>query len=105
MLVPRPTSSRTTRLRAVALLRMFAVSLISTMKVDCPDARSSCAPTLVKIRSTRPIRALSAGHERTHLGEQDAHGDLPQVGGLAGCVRPGNDMQALGIAIHERIVG
>ena len=36
MLVPRPISSRMTRLRSVALFRMFAVSSISTMKVLWP---------------------------------------------------------------------
>ena len=44
----------------VALLRMFAVSLISTMKVDCPRARSSLAPMRVKMRSTRSMRAVLA---------------------------------------------
>jgi hypothetical protein len=61
VLVPRPISSRMTRLRSVALLRMLAVSFISTMKVDWPRARSSLAPTRVKMRSTRPISALAAG--------------------------------------------
>ncbi len=46
---------------AVALLRMFAVSFISTMKVDCPRARSSFAPTRVKIRSVKPRRMDFAG--------------------------------------------
>ena len=41
--------------------RMLAVSTISTMKVDCPAAISSCAPMRVKMRSTRPMRAASAG--------------------------------------------
>ena len=58
--VPRPTSSRITRLRPVAKLRMFAVSIISTMNVDSPRARSSLAPTRVKMRSTAPISALAA---------------------------------------------
>jgi hypothetical protein len=59
--VPRPISSRITRLRSVALFTMFAVSFISTMKVDWPRERSSLAPTRVKMRSTRPISALEAG--------------------------------------------
>ena len=42
---------------AVALRRIFATSVISTMNVLCPLARSSEAPTLVKIRSTSPIFA------------------------------------------------
>ncbi|MNV26892.1 hypothetical protein D3C71_1180220 [compost metagenome] len=61
MLVPRPISSISTRLRAVALLRMLAVSVISTIKVERPEARSSDAPMRVKMRSMGPMRALSAG--------------------------------------------
>ena len=61
VLVPRPISSSTTRLRGVALFRMFAVSVISTMNVDCPRVRSSLAPMRVKMRSTRSIRASAAG--------------------------------------------
>ena len=59
--LPRPSSSSTTSKRCVAWCRMLAVSLISTMKVDCPLARSSCAPMRVKMRSTSPMRAFSAG--------------------------------------------
>ena len=40
---------------------MLATSVISTMKVDCPDARSSDAPTRVKMRSEIPISASVAG--------------------------------------------
>ena len=40
---------------------MAAVSAISTMNVDWPRARSSEAPTRVKMRSTRPMRARDAG--------------------------------------------
>ena len=61
MLVPRPISSRITRDRGVAWFKMAAVSTISTMNVDWPVARSSCSPTLVKMRSTRPITASDAG--------------------------------------------
>ena len=59
--VPRPTSSSRIRERAVALLRMFAVSFISTRKVLWPRARLSDAPTRLKIRSTSPIVASVAG--------------------------------------------
>ena len=59
--VPRPISSRIRRLLGVAFLKILATSVISTMKVDWPEARSSEAPTRVKIRSTRPIFALFAG--------------------------------------------
>ena len=40
---------------------MCAISFISTMNVDWPLAKSSDAPTRVKMRSTVLIFALSAG--------------------------------------------
>ena len=43
------------------LLRMAAASVISTMKVDSPSEMLSLAPTRVKILSTTPMRACSAG--------------------------------------------
>ena len=61
VLVPLPISSRISRLLGVAFRMMLATSVISTMKVDWPLARSSEAPTRVKIRSTTPILAFSAG--------------------------------------------
>ena len=59
--VPRPISSRMTRLRDVAACRMFAVSCISTMNVDWPRAMLSDAPTRAKRRSTIGSFALRAG--------------------------------------------
>ena len=59
--VPRPISSRIRRLFWVAFFRMAATSLISTIKVDWPEERSSEAPTRVKIPSTMPILAYPAG--------------------------------------------
>ena len=59
--VPRPISSRISRDWAVACFRMEAVSLISTMKVDWPEARSSDAPIRVNTRSTMPTVADFAG--------------------------------------------
>ena len=61
VLVPLPISSRIKRLLAVAFLKILATSVISTINVDCPDARSSDAPTLVKILSTIPMSADNAG--------------------------------------------
>ena len=61
VLVPLPISSRIRRLLGVAFLRILATSVISTINVDCPEARSSDAPTLVNILSTIHILALSAG--------------------------------------------
>ena len=59
--VPRPISSKITRLFAVAYWRISATSVISTIKVDCPAAKSSEAPTRVKIASTTPMRHARAG--------------------------------------------
>ena len=59
--VPLPISSRIRRLLDVAFRKIFATSFISTMNVDCPLARSSDAPTRVKILSTMPMLALLAG--------------------------------------------
>ena len=59
--VPLPISSRIIRLFFVAFLSIFETSVISTINVLCPLARSSDAPTLVNILSTIPIFALSAG--------------------------------------------
>ena len=61
VLVPRPISSRITRLRGVAVLRMRAVSVISTMNVLWPRDSSSLAPTRAKMRSATPIVARRAG--------------------------------------------
>ena len=46
------------QLKTVAML---AASVISTMKVDSPADMLSLAPTRVNMRSTTPMRALSAG--------------------------------------------
>ena len=59
--VPLPISSSIIRLFLVAFLRIFDTSVISTINVLWPLARSSEAPTLVNILSTMPIFALSAG--------------------------------------------
>ena len=59
--VPRPISSKITRLFGVAFWRMWATSLISTIKVDWPAVRSSEAPTRVKTLSTMERVAARAG--------------------------------------------
>ncbi|OQA28915.1 MAG: hypothetical protein BWY59_00618 [Verrucomicrobia bacterium ADurb.Bin345] len=61
VLVPRPISSSTIRLRSVAELRIAALSIISTINVLSPRTRLSLAPTRVKIRSTTPMCASAAG--------------------------------------------
>ena len=59
--VPRPISSSNTKESVVARRRMWATSIISIMKVERPRRRSSLAPTRVKMRSTKPMRAWSQG--------------------------------------------
>ncbi len=49
------------KLRGVAVLRITAVSVISTMKVERPRARLSDAPMRVKMRSINGRLADSAG--------------------------------------------
>ncbi len=49
------------RLRGVAVFRITAVSVISTMKVERPRARLSDAPMRVKMRSISGSAADSAG--------------------------------------------
>src|SRR5690606_25620615 len=61
VLVPRPTSSINTRLASVALCRILAVSLISTMKVERPPARSSLEPMRVNMRSIGDSTTRAAG--------------------------------------------
>ena len=59
--VPRPISSISTSECSVAPFRIAADSVISTMKVERPPARSSAAPMRVKIWSIGPMRAALAG--------------------------------------------
>ena len=82
MLVPRPISSISTRLCAVALCRMLAVSLISTMKVDWPRERSSPAPMRVKMRSIGPIVARAGRHVAADVREQHDQRVLAHVGAI-----------------------
>ena len=89
--VPRPISSSSTRLRAVAVCRIALVSLISTMNVDWPRTRLSLAPTRVNMRSTIPMRARARRDEAADLRHQHDQPDLPQHRRLAGHVRPGED--------------
>ena len=59
--VPRPNSSKSTKLREDMLFRILAASFISTMNVLSPMEILSLAPTRVNILSTNPIWADSAG--------------------------------------------
>jgi hypothetical protein len=105
VLVPRPISSSTIRLRGVALFRMLAVSCISTIKVLRPRARSSLAPTRVNTRSTRPSSALARGHEGAGVGQDGQHRHLADVGGLAGHVGAGDQISWLVGVVQQRVVG
>ena len=103
--VPRPTSSRMSSERAVAWCRIAAVSTISIMKVDWPRARSSWAPTRVKMRSTRPTRARCRRHPGADLGQEHDQRGLPQPGALAAHVRPGDDRLPRSLAAEMAVVG
>ena len=61
VLVPLPISSMRTRLLFVAFCRIVAVSVISTINVERPPAKSSDEPIRVNILSTGPMTALVAG--------------------------------------------
>lgn len=56
-----PNSSMTTNDREVALSKMWAISVISTWKVDIFLETLSLAPTLANNLSTTPNSALCAG--------------------------------------------
>jgi hypothetical protein len=104
VLVPRPISSISTRLRSLALCRMLAVSSISTMKVERPPARSSAAPMREKMRSTGPMRARARGDEAAGVGHQHDQRDLAHIGGLAAHVRAGDD-QHPALIVEANAVG
>ena len=74
----------------MALFRMLAVSVISTMNVLWPRLSSSVAPTRANSRSTMPIRARLGRDEAADLGQDRDQGDLADVRALAGHVRPGD---------------
>ncbi len=105
VLVPRPISSRITRLRPVALCRILAVSCISTIKVLCPWERLSRAPTRVKIWSTMGTEALPAGYEGPHLRHHHRKGGLAQDRGFAGHIGPGDDQDLMVDYIQMNGVG
>jgi hypothetical protein len=83
---------------------MLADSVISTMKVERPPARSSAAPMRVKIWSMGPTRAAARRHERTHVRQQRDQRHLAHVGGLAAHVRAGDEQQARAVG-DMRVIG
>jgi hypothetical protein len=60
----------------------LAASVISTIKVERPEARSSDAPMRVKMRSMGPMRAPVGGHEAADMGQQHDQRGLAHVGGF-----------------------
>ena len=90
------------RLRGVAVLRIRAVSVISTMNVLCPRDSSSLAPTLAKILSTiADGRADLAGTKLPIWASKRDQGDLANVSTFARHVGPGNQMQDARIVIER----
>ena len=59
--VPRPISSNKINELGVAFLIALFASIISTIKVDWPETKSSLAPILVKILSNTGSFASFAG--------------------------------------------
>ena len=102
--VPRPISSRMTRLRDVALCRMFAVSCISTMNVDWPRAMLSDAPTRANRRSTTGSFAVRAGTNEPACAIRQSSARLAQVGRLAAHVRAGQDDQLVRGGVERDVV-
>src|SRR5450755_3884603 len=100
--VPRPTSSRTMSDDDVALLRMFAVSCISTMNVDSPRARwSDAREDAIENAECR----FRGGDKTAGLVEKNDERDLAQVGRFAAHVRAGDDLNPVAIAIDVGVVG
>ena len=89
--VPRPISSRMMKLRGVAVFRMTAVSVISTMNVERPRARLSEAPIRVKIRSISGSMRRVRGHPASHLRQNRDQRCLPQIRDLAAHIRTRDD--------------
>ena len=83
--------------------RIAAASVISTMKVERPPARSSAAPMRVKIAVDRAERARLRRHEAAALREQRDQRHLAHVGRLAAHVRAG-DRAAAGASAREAAV-
>ena len=105
MAVPRPISSSRISERGVAVLRMVAVSVISTMKVERPRATLSLAPMRVKMRSTTPKRSLAGGNKGAHLRHDDDQRGLAEIGGFAAHVRAGEQQDCLRGGVQIEIVG
>ena len=75
------------------------------MKVLCPAAKLSEAPTRVKIRSTSPMRASVAGTKLPICAKQDDQRDLAEVGAFPRHVGSGEDHKPVALTVEERVVG
>lgn len=102
--VPRPNSSKRTRLRSEMLFRMFAASFISTMKVDSPREILSEAPTRVNILSTYPDLGRRGRDETSGLRHDDDECRLAQEGGFTRHVGSGDDDDLLFFVVEVEII-
>ncbi len=89
----------------MALFKIRAVSVISTMNVLWPRASSSLAPTRAKMRSAIPMRGTLCRHKTADLRHQRQQGDLPDVGAFAGHVRAGDQQDLSFVVARTRVVG
>ena len=95
---------RMSREAGVACFNIFAISFISTMKVDWPEARSSDAPMRVNTLSTMPMVALFAGTKGAYLRHEHDERRLAHVGGLTGHVRPRDNGHAVVGVVEAGVV-
>ena len=88
------------RLARMALL----ASIISTIKVDWPDTKSSCSPNPgVNGIKEREGRRLSR-YKGTNLSHNDNDGQLAHIGGLPAHIGSSNQLDITGL-IHGNAVG
>ena len=78
----------------MTLLRMVAVSTISTRNVRLPAAQVVLRADAREEAVDHADPRLARGHERAHLRQDHDVAGLPQVDGLPGHVRTGEDHDA-----------
>ena len=94
VLVPRPISSRMTRLRVGGVVEdVGGLGHLDHERRSARACSSSLAPMRVKMRSTRPIVAALRRDEAADLRQQRDQRDLADVGALAGHVRAGDERE------------
>ena len=93
------------KLRGVAVFRMTAVSVISTINVDRPRARLSDAPMRVKMRSISGSSGRIGRHEGAHLGEDRDQRGLSKVGRFAAHIGPRDHGDQIRGVVQKKIVG